>query len=117
MELTAEKIRTKVLSTESQRAQAVEESYKIFSLALDEYAEKYDLDEKSLRLLKGTLRDAFIERKASVYLEEHLLGFNEYLQNALEVSLQNMFQRQVKGTEMTRILYFNERNKVFGKLK
>lgn len=117
MELTSEKIRDKIMSAESARVQAVEESYKILSQALNEYAEKYDLDEKNLKLLKNTLRDAFIERKATVYLEEHLLDFNEYLQNALEMSLQSMFQKQTKEIEMTRILYFNEKNKVFSKLR
>lgn len=117
MALMLDKVREKIVATESKRIQAVEESYKILCQSIDEYAENSGIDVKTLQLLKNALHDAFLERKASVYLEENLHNFNNYLQNILAISMKNTLHppRKNKEVETMRILYFNKNNKILSK--
>lgn len=111
------KIKEKIASAQSPKLKAVDEAFRIFSLAFDEYAKKHQLDEKQISVFKEILHRAFVERKATAYAEEKFADINDYLQVSLENAIKTSFRAEpINTAEITRVFYINEKNKMFKNL-
>ncbi len=76
----------------SQRIDALNEAYRIFSSVLEDYIRMNNLDPEDIKEIKKALNRAYQEKKLSYYLDYKINKYKNYIDFALDFVLNNLEQ-------------------------
>ena len=107
MELEGTKFEENPIEFRDTRVEALEEAMELFKSILSEYAESHDLSEDQIVYIKSLLRDVYIEKKASYFLESKIRKVSNQINNICS----NALFSSVKPDQVhTKFFYLNHTN-------
>lgn len=92
------------------RVEALEEALSMFMETFNEYAIQYELSEEQMLSFKQLILDAYLEKKASYFVESKLFNFNSYLSNAFDFAMNGALPTDNKE-HFTKYFYYNKKQR------
>lgn len=107
------KLKNNPLLFANERTEALDEVFAQLLEALEEYATKKKLTDSEIADYKEQILKAYLEKKASYFLEDRITNCSNYLQKALGLALSKSSER--KGQDnITKFFYYNNKHQMLG---
>ena len=93
------------------RTEALEEALSIFIETFNEYAANNELTEEQILSFKQLILDAYLEKKASYFVENKLFIFNSYLSKAFDFAMNGAMHTDEKEN-FTKYFFYNKKQRL-----
>jgi hypothetical protein len=103
------KLRNNPIYFSDERAAALDEAYKLFIEAFTDYAIQHKLTEEQTLSFREQILNAYLEKRASYFLENKLGDFADYLNKAISYALTKSFKDNDRE-DITKMFYYNNKH-------
>lgn len=97
----------------SKKTEALDKAFKILNEVLEEYAAKYNMSEAEINEFKQLILSSYVRRKASMYLENKVQNFSEYINGAINLAADHSFDASHINEESKLFYYKNKKHTIF----
>ena len=91
------------------RTEALDEALVVFLEILEEFGNKYELDEDEMLSFKTLIMDSYAERRAIFFLENKISKFNDNLFKSFQSALNGTFNEMHKQ-KITNLFFYNKKH-------